>query len=192
MYDSKILQALSKRLAQELDALPNHDAITDVFDHLCGAVYSLKKCEQLRFWTRHGQRLTNYKKKVSQYLAEIPQGVSPNEYWISGYFFNSALMRIAACYDRVPKLILKKGTVKKNENLHSLMKSLFGDESRYAKWKAVYEEVNRLKHDAYGLATGRSVAKDDVLAAITEVVSLLQEKRNDIASAYDYGGKIEA
>jgi len=192
MCDSEILASLSKRLAQELDGLPDREAITDVFDYLAGAIYSLKKCEDFKFWSRSGQRLTNYKKKVCQYLAEIPQGKAPNQYWISGYFFNSAMLRIAACYDRVPKLILKKGKLKGKENAHLLMASVFGNGSRYAKWTAVYQEVNSLKHDASGLASGRHVAKDDVMAALTEVVSLLEEKQKDIASAYDDGATIGA
>jgi hypothetical protein len=176
------LGELSKRLAQEVNDLPDHDAVTDVFDYLAGAIFCLKKCEALPFWERKSGRLKNYKRKVSEYLSGIPDGVQPNEYWVSGCFVNSAMLRIAACYDRIPKLILKKS---KGE-AHSLMESLWGkgNESSYANWKAVYVEVNSLKHDASGLASGRKVSRDTVVDALKEIASILEVKKEDIVKAY--------
>ena len=194
MRDPGTLAQLSKQFAQQLDELPDHDAVTDVFDYLAGAIYSLKQCEALRSWNRKGGRLTNYKKKVSQYLSEIPNGKPPNEYWISGYFLNSTMLRIAACYDRIPKLILKRDKLKRNESAHTLMNSVLASVAvggvaasfcmNCPSWKAVYKEVNKLKHDRSSFAGGRSVSKDDVKGALEEIASLLEAKKNEIAHAY--------
>jgi hypothetical protein len=174
------LTELSERLAREFEDLPDHAAVTDVFDYLAGAIFSLKNCEPQPFLNRKGGQVANYKKMLSQYLSEIPEGRSPNRYWVSGYYVDSVMLRIAACYDRIPKLILKKN----KGNAHELMRSIWGDASSYANWKAVYEEVNKLKHDPAGLAFGRQVGKDEVMGALNEIVSLLEAKKKVIISVY--------
>ena len=194
MRDPGTLAQLSKQLAQQLDDLPDHDAVTDVFDYVAGAIYSLKQCEALRSWNRRGGRLANYNKKVSQYLSEIPDGKTPNPYWVSGYFLNSTMLRIAACYDRIPKLILKRDKLKRHETAHTLMNSALASVPvggvaasscmNCPSWKDVYKEVNRLKHDRSAVARGRSVSKDDVTGAIEEIALLLKAKKNEIVQAY--------
>ena len=173
------LNEISKRLAQELDDLPDHPAVVDVFDYLAGAIFSLKRAGP-QFLNRRGGQVPNYKKMLSRYLSEIPEGPSPNPYWVCGYYVNSAMLRIAACYDRIPKMILKK----KKGKAHQLMQAICNDPSSYANWKAVYEEVNKIKHDAEGLASGRHVSKDEVMRALKEIVSLLETMKSDIITAY--------
>jgi len=174
------LEDLSKRLARELNDLPDHPAVADVFDYLAGAIFSLKHCAALPFLNRKGGQVAGYKKILSRYLSAIPEGRSPNPYWVCGFYFNSAMVRIAACYDRIPKMILKR----KKGKAHKLMESVWGDSSSYPKWKAVYKEVNKLKHAAVGLGLGRGVSMGDVMAALLEIVSLLEAKKIDIISAY--------
>ena len=159
----------------------------DIFDYLAGAVFSLEKCHDLRFWNRQTGFLSGYKNRIAEYLRQIPSGLEPTPYWVSGYFVNSAMIRVAACYDRIPKLILKKKKLKDGETAHSLMKSLLDDPSRYANWNSVYTEVNRLKHDKEGLAPGRQVSKDEITKALVEIVSLLEEKQGDLLSSYVTG-----
>jgi len=175
------LADLSERLAQQLDALPENDAVRDVFDYLAGAVFSLQNCAALPFLNRKSKQFAISKKTLSQYLSEMPEGKSPNRYWVCGYYVNSAMVRIAACYDRIPKMISKK----KNGKAHELMQSIWADPSRYANWKAVYEEVNKLKHEAAGLASGRGVSRDEVMSALNEIVLLLAEKKEDIVRTYN-------
>jgi hypothetical protein len=173
------LKEISNRLAHELDDLPDHPAVVDVFDYLAGAILSLELAGR-DFLNRRGGQVANYKKMLSGYLSEIPKGRSPNPYWVCGYYVNSAMLRIAACYDRIPKMILKK----KKGKAHQLMQAICTDPSSYANWKAVYEEVNKLKHEAEGLASGRHVSKDEVMRALKEIVSLLETKKSSIITAY--------
>jgi hypothetical protein len=182
---SATLKDLSQRLARELADLPDHDAVTDVFDCLAGAIFSLKQCADLPFWERKGRRLKGYKTRVSQYSFRILDGESPSQYWVSGYFVNSAMLRIAACCDRIPKMILKKDA----GNAHASMEALCGkdNERDYKNWKTVYKEVNKIKHDASALAFGRYASKSQVIAALEEIVSTLEAKKIDIRQAYGSG-----
>jgi hypothetical protein len=174
------LSELSKRLAQELDSLPDHQGIVDVFDYLAGAVYSLNRPEAQSLWNRKRGRLPSYKKRVSLYLSEIPGGVDPNPLWTGGYFLNSAMLRIAACYDRIPKLSLSRTRGKKG-CAHSRMESFLVKGKNCPAWRAVYDEVNNLKHTPEGLASGRNVTKDQVIEALAEIVSALEEKRGELS-----------
>jgi hypothetical protein len=186
MTDLTLAQTANK-LATLLDSLPDHPAVVDIFDYLAGAVFSLEKCHALPFWNRRAGFLLDYKNRISEYLRQMPSGSEPNPYWVSGYFVNSAMLRVAACYDRIPKLILKKKKLKLGETVHSLMESLLDDPSRYANWKAVYTEVNRLKHAKQGLALGRRVSRAEIAKALVEVVSLLEEKLTDLLNGYGEG-----
>jgi hypothetical protein len=169
------LQDLGDRLAKLLDDLPDNEGIVDVFDFLAGAVYSLKRMDGLSVWGRKNQpRLPNYKAQVSSYLSTIPNGKEPKQVWISGYFLNSALQRIAACYDRIPKLILSSGKCKKG-NVEDRMKSFLADPKSVTTWRDVYKEVNALKHDREGIAAGRSVANNEAILALAEIVSTLED-----------------
>jgi hypothetical protein len=177
---SASLQELSNRLAKLLDDLPNNEGIVDVFDFLLGAIYSLQHLEGVFVWNRRGQHFPNYKIKVSLYLSEY--GENHNQHWINGYFLNSALQRIAGCYDRIPKLLSSSGGERET---HPRMQSFLGisdADNQLTKWWAVYKEVNILKHDQQGLATGRSVTKDDAVQALSEIVSALENKVGELKS----------
>jgi len=173
------LRELSTQLAKQLDDLPDDQAIVDVFDYLAGVVYSLKRLEGVPVWNRRGERLPGYKKRVSLYLSRIPEGEEPNAYWTSGYFLNSAMLRVAACYDRIPKLLLSPGARKKG-NAHSRMESFLGAGTACSNWRNIYCEVNALKHKRQGLAAGRRVTRDQVIEALAEIVSTLEERKSQL------------
>ena len=48
------LPEIAKRLSQLLKDLPDDPAVVDTCDYIAGALYSLFKCEQFRFWNRQG------------------------------------------------------------------------------------------------------------------------------------------
>jgi hypothetical protein len=172
------LKDISTKLAKQLDVLKDHEGIVDVYDSLAGAIYSLKRLDELLSWNRTGPRLPDYKDRVSLYLLNIADGIEPMSIWVSGYFLNSALQRIAACYDRIPKLLFKG---RANEKAHERMQSFLGvteAENKRTKWHAVYVEVNSLKHEEAGLASGRKVTKDDAVEALAEIASALEVKIN--------------
>lgn len=132
---------------------------------------------------RDAGRLSNYRSKLTGYVAAMPEGKQPADYWLSGYFLNSSLQRIAACYDRIPKLFLgiKKGD---RRSPHVLMMAIFGDERTYRNWKAVYSEMNPLKHWAVGLSQKRGVGKEEAIQALEEILSLVEAKKPELAKVY--------
>jgi len=134
-------------------------------------------------WERRGPRLSGYKQKLSTYVREMPGGADPGPYWLSGYFFNSAIQRIAASYDRVPKLVL--GVRDRDpRSAHELMAAAFGDQARFTSWKSVYLEVNPLKHWAIGLAEKRQVGKEDAVRALEEMLDLMEASKMKLKEQY--------
>jgi len=94
--------------------------------------------------------------------------------WLAGFYFNSALFRIAAAYHRGLKVVSGKETCR-----------LYKDELlkivglRFPKWQHtnldyVYDEVNDLKHEAEGLFNSRDVSRDKARAAVAELLELFE------------------
>lgn len=115
--------------------------------------------------------------------------------WLAGFYFNAALARIAAAFDRIALLAVVQahGEKWRDESLGNRLQKLgVGTYVKpkklgLGKWKAptftlnngktsvayrVHNEVNSLKHDPPGLAKGRDVAMADAIAAVTEVMDL--------------------
>jgi hypothetical protein len=174
---------IAKKLSQLLADLPNKDSIVDTLDYVAGAVFSLSRCDAYPFWDRRGLRLPGYRDKLITYVAGMADAKKPGGYWLSGYYLNSALQRIAGAYDRVPKLIL--GIPEKDRrSAHELMETVFRGKSKYQNWKDVYDEMNPLKHWAVGLSERRRVGKEQAAAALEEILALLESKRSQLHSTY--------
>lgn len=177
------LGEISKKLSKLIRDAPDDEAVVDTLDYLAGALYSLFQLEPLPFWKRSGSRLSNYKLKLTGYVADMAEGKQPGDYWLSGYFLNSSLQRIAGCYDRIPKLFLgiREGD---KRNAHNLMKAAFGEEKHYQNWKSVYREVNPLKHWAVGLSAKREVGIEEAIKALEEMLALVEVKKPELARMY--------
>ena len=131
--------------------LPRNDAELALLAHLVGAVHSLRKAVDL---SRDGysdeHALPDFKDRVLATAKAIASpGKSLDPAWEAGYFFNSALMRIAAVNDRLGKYE--------------------GDRPDFT--PEVRREVNRIKHDIEGILAGRQVTLDDALSSIWKLAS---------------------
>ncbi len=103
--------------------------------------------------------------------------------WTAGYYFNSALFRIAAVYHR----ILKAVAGKENEedvyirDLLPIVTTQFyswtNQDWSHEKATDVYRQVNKLKHKAGGIYQGRAVTFDDAAGALTELLKLIEAWR---------------
>src|SRR4030095_5364087 len=100
-----ILEEMGTRLHNLLRVLPGHDAITDPMDYVAGALYSLRCAIDAGFADRPGPSDPTYRPFLTKYVLDAVSGRDVNNLWLGGYYFNSALQRIAANYDRMPKLI---------------------------------------------------------------------------------------
>ncbi len=91
--------------------------------------------------------------------------------WIAGFYFNNALFRTAAVQHRLLKTITNKSDAV--PKLRKAAKSLFPQWTS-DKLDMVHDQVNGLKHDARGTHDARTVAYQDALAAVGELLALIE------------------
>ena len=92
--------------------------------------------------------------------------------WLAGFYFNSALFRIAAAYHRGLKVVSGKETSRLYKS--DLLKHVEPD---FPTWQHsnlddVYDEVNDLKHTTEGLFNSRNVSQEKASAAVAELLEL--------------------
>jgi hypothetical protein len=171
------LETPANDLRSLLIALPDHEAITDIFDYVLGALYGLSRAIETGFVDRPSGWHSTYRPHLPQYVERILKNKRPNERWLAGFYFNSAIQRMAASFDRIPKLLGASG-----QNARSRMTRV--SPQKNIAWDKVYEEVNALKHDIDGRASGRTVTLEQAVAALVEIVHLLKANEKKLASMY--------
>jgi hypothetical protein len=171
------LEAPARDLKKLLMALPDHDAVTDILDYVVGALYGLSRAVEAGFVDRSAGWHSTYRPHLPQYVERILENERLNEKWLAGFHFNSAIQRIAACFDRIPKLL---GSTDKYA--HKRMADVSAQKN--IAWEKVYDEVNALKHDIKGRASGRKVKLEEAIDAFTELVQLLKANEKRLASMY--------
>jgi hypothetical protein len=171
------LQQSAQDLRALLVTLPDHPAVTDVCDYTLGAYYGLGHAMSLGFVNRPGPWQSAYRPHLTQYVERMLKGMPVNRRWIAGFYFNSAIQRIAACFDRVPKLLKVGG-----KNAFKRMGA--ANTGSYTAWGKVYAEMNVYKHDPAGRAAGRTVTVEDAVAAFGELVKLLKASETRLTDLY--------
>jgi hypothetical protein len=100
--------------------------------------------------------------------------------WVAGFYFNSALVRIAAVFDRVVRRqAAAKGLHRaphrgRPPSVRELLRRLGLGRFTSGTLANVYDEVNRLKHHAAGLARRRHVTMANATAAFEQMLDLLE------------------
>lgn len=105
--------------------------------------------------------------------------------WMAGYHFNSAIFRIAAVYNRSLKVITGQTDIKGGIGNRDDSRSLVSEAKKaYKGWTdddwhddnsgEIYNEVNGLKHDAKGIYERRAVTISQSIAAVEELLLLLE------------------
>ena len=147
--------------AKRLGALlPRNNAELALLAHLVGAVHSLRQAVELSgngYSDEHA--LPDFNDRVlatAKAIGSLSGSVDPE--WEAGYFFNSALMRIAAVNDRLGKYV--------------------GDRPDFT--PEVRREVNRIKHDVDGIIGGREVTLEDALASIWKLAGAFAAAEKDL------------
>src|SRR5262245_2122742 len=126
-----------------LRSLPDHDATTDTLDYVVGVLYGLVRAGDLEFLDRPRRFDPSYRPFLTKYILDIVERRQVHRLWIAGFYFNSAIQRLAASYDRIPKLLGAAGASAKDR-----MKN--ANTTPHQEWASVYAEVNSLKHDPKG------------------------------------------
>lgn len=124
------------------------------------------------FEERSGQIEVSAVVKRAENVAE--GAVRKSGKWLAGFYFNSALFRIAAAYHRGLKVVSGKETCRLYKA--DLLKYV---EPGFPNWQhtnldRVYDEVNDLKHTAEGLFNSRNISREEARVAVAELLELFE------------------
>ena len=153
--EASLLQSLSNAAATTAQIAPSNQDERAIVGFLVGAIYSLRKALELGFFDRTGTSLspeyTNELKAVATILTSSAD-LSDERAWLSGFYFNSGLQRIAAGSERATRHVFG------------------GRMDICSELGATRGEVNRLKHEIDGLLNGRSITPAKAVSALCALV----------------------
>jgi hypothetical protein len=181
------LDEFGAALHQLLLQLPDHDAVTDTLDYLLGALFALTRAHELGFRDRTGAHFSVYRPHLANYALKIPKNQSVNNLWTAGFYFNSAIQRIASAFDRIPRMLgakKKKKVGAKRVFTSAKERMTKVNHTPSDKWEKVYDEVNAFKHDPEGRAAGRTVAMTDAIESFEQMLNLLNGSTAKLAARY--------
>jgi hypothetical protein len=158
-----------RTLAAEMAALvENNPDFLEIVDFAAGALLCLIYADDYNFRERPGPLPAGYAENVVKRLIGMSKGKKPgNRFWISGWHFNSALVRIASAYHNALKLFAGD----KNKHVKELL--LLLETFLHQKLGEVHKEVNFIKHDIKTVAAGRTVSFEDAIEALRKLVNAL-------------------
>ncbi|HVS89310.1 MAG TPA: hypothetical protein VHF01_13955 [Candidatus Acidoferrum sp.] len=141
-------------------------------DDFLGVLYALIFAKHNNFEERSGPIEVPAVVKRAENVAEGTVRTSGK--WLAGFYFNSALFRIAAAYHRGLKVVSRNETCRLYKA--DLLKIV---EPEFPKWQHtnldnVYDEVNDLKHEAEGLFNSRNISREEARAAVAELLGLFE------------------
>jgi hypothetical protein len=181
------LDEYGRLLHNLLIELPDHREITDTLDYILGALYGLVHAHRLGFKDRSTQYVPVYRPYLANYALQVSKGGILNSLWNAGFHFNSGIQRLAAAFDRLPKMLgakPKKRVAGKTRATTAKQRMAEINPNPCPNWEAVYDEVNAFKHDPEGRSAGRTVTMNDALVAFGEMAQLILDKRPVIAKRY--------
>lgn len=170
------IKALLDEPKVQADAYLRH-----ALDDFLGAIYALFFARHFHFADRP-MGTQPEPDKVQLRAEQVANGrLRIDGQWMAGFHFNSALLRIAAVYHRVLRVLANDH--RRNVWVDELQNKLLTD-ARYAAWpgrpwsfanlQVIHTEVNRLKHDGAGVGLGRDARYAQALDAIEELLILLE------------------
>lgn len=89
--------------------------------------------------------------------------------WMAGFHFNSALYRISAVFDRLPKAVSAPHLTAADEYRQKTQRTWANTNAH-----AIREEVIILKHAAGGTWEGRLAGRETALSAVAELLELAE------------------
>lgn len=167
-FAARIVKLLEKPEVQAKEPL------VAVIDDLLGAVYALIAARQENFKGKLGKSEFPPILDRSKLIACGKPKVSGN--WMAGFHFNSAMFRLSAVFDRLPKSLAGCS--------HGEGCCEHGAGARYRKLKGkawpnqqlhdIRKEVNAIKHEAIGVYKGRRANLNAALAAVNQILDLTE------------------
>ena len=151
-----------------------NEPLVSVLDDLLGAAYALIAARQENFKGKLGKSEFAPILDRAKLIATAKPKNSGN--WMAGFHFNSAMFRISAVFDRLPKSLAGCK--------HAEACCEHGAAARYQKVKGkawqmqqlhdIRKEVNAIKHDAVGVYRGRKANLNAALAAVNQILELAE------------------
>lgn len=172
--DQRLIHAAEK--LSELVLALSYGRFGALLDLTIGGLASFIEAQRLKYDNREDPLPPEYYKKLSERTKKMASGTLPQHgRWLSGYYFNSGLMRLGAAREQIRKLlcVLDK---QKNEAERKLSPSLVDtaiDE--------LYQEYNQLKHDLLGLSGGRRVTFEQAVEALADLVEVLDARKCELS-----------
>lgn len=164
----KRLTELADRIGKLFDkfqAKPS-DPIVSALDDLLGALYALVSAVEKGFKGKTG--FSEFE-AASMRAKQLASGlVRKDGNWMAGFHFNSAMFRISATFDRLPKALAGSYTgadIAYSETQGKPWQKTAADKIR--------EEVNTVKHKG-GLWAGRNADIATTLSAVNELLELAE------------------
>lgn len=167
--DFSILSGSARRVADLLNRVAANPGspIVAPLDDLLGALYCLVFALDNGFKGKAG---ASELKPVIDRANQIAKGeIKDDGNWMAGFHFNSAMFRISAILDRLPKALAGS-----HEGAVAAYSAKRGQTWSNKKAHAIRTEVNTVKHDDVGLWAGRNADMATALSAIDELLDLAE------------------
>jgi hypothetical protein len=167
--------------------LPEHDAVTDTLDYVLGALCGLSHANRIGFQNRPTKFVTIYRAYLANDALKVAKDEPLNPLWTAGYNFNSGIQRMAAVFDRIPRLLgarMKKTVRGKTVPTSAKERMTEVNAKYYGNWKRIYDEINAFKHSPKGRAEGRTVTLNEAVLAFGEIMELISDNKAKLAKMY--------
>jgi hypothetical protein len=164
--------------------------LAHTFSFLTGAVYALREAHARGHRDRadygEGDRL-GHLSRVETVIDAMSGDCQPEGVWVAGFYYNAAIMRIDACYERLLKAVLAASGVRLTKSGRSQSKTNawasqlekvlgLGSPIRRDHLEWARGQVNKLKHDLFGrvAAGGHAIDVPHAEAAVSELIELME------------------
>jgi hypothetical protein len=98
----------------------------------------------------------------------MAEGRLPQKHgWLAGFYFNSAIQRIAAAGEQLAGILKRLDRAKERREVLEIFNALPALDQ-------IRTEVNRFKHDETGLERGRDIPPSSAVTALSEIVKTLE------------------
>lgn len=193
------LQALARRL-EALIKVAEEEEVRDPLDYLLGALHALFLAKRFGFKDRphalHGRAGASTEGVEYWQYAALKRvrlmrdgKLRIDGAWAAGFYFNSALARVAAVFDRVIRRKARERGLdrpplgsRQSPSVKELLAALELADIKTRELIAVYDEVTPLKHKAIGLARRRSVTMANAITAFAQMLELLEHPRLQVTA----------
>ena len=172
----KRLASLAARMVKLLERpeVQSNQPLVSVLDDLLGAVYALIAARQEKF---HGKIGTSEFPPILDRAKLIAAGKPKTSgHWLAGFHVISAMFRISAVFDRLPKALAgcKHGESCCEHGAGARYRKAKGKAWPNQQLHAIRKEVNAIKHEAIGVYKGRQANLNAAFSAVSQVLDLAE------------------